>query len=188
MAKESTAKAPSKPVLVVREGLRKFSGDVIGFHDFETQGHLYGIPRAAKLSDDNLNSTKPSCFVIFELLEPTKVTDGTAEDSEEITAAKGDMVGVWLKGGMRAIKNLCGLPVLMQHTGEKKLKGKPAAFNPMKTYQFDVGQGKGTLIPIIEDNRKESRNVPMFLEAPRPGQAKREPGADEDEDEDNINF
>ena len=93
------------------------------------------------------------------------------------------MVGVWLKSGMRNIRNMCGLPVLMQFTGEKKLKGKPASFNPMKTFQFDVGKGVGTLIPVIEDNRKESRNVPTMFDSPKLGAPRRprEPGDDTDD-------
>lgn len=150
--------APSTPKLVSREGLTKHSGDVVGFHDLETQGHIYGIPRAAKASDSQLDSKKPSMFVIFELLEDCLVSEGSGQDTVTVKAKTGDMVGVWLKGGMRQIRNLGGLPVLVQHTGEKKLKGKPAAFNAMKTFQFDVGKGTGVLIPVIEDNRKDSRD------------------------------
>jgi hypothetical protein len=154
----STSPNPSTPKLATREGLTRYTGDVVGFHDCEEQGELYGIPRAAKASDSQLDSKKPSMFVIFELLEDCKATEGSGDDAVEITARKGEMVGLWLKGGMRQIKNLGGLPVLVQHTGEKKLKGKPAAFNPMKTFQFDIGKGKGTEIPVIEDNRKDSRD------------------------------
>lgn len=183
-----TSQTPSTliaPKLVTREGLRKYSGDVVGFHDLEEQGHIYGIPRGAKASDSKLDSKKPSVFVIFELLEDCKVTEGSGDDGQEVFAKKGDMVGVWMKGGMRGIKNLCGVPTLMQWTGEKKLKDKPAAFNPMKTYQFDVGKEKGSLIPIIEDNRKDSRDVETFLDAPngsKSGVSQRQPGEDIDDD------
>lgn len=180
--KTNTPSATQSPKLVTREGLRKFTGDVVGFHDCETQGHIYGVPRAAKLSDSALDASKPSCFVIFELLEPCDATEGSGTEFTNVQAKTGEMVGVWMKGGMRAIKQLCGVPVLMQFTGEKKLKGKPAAFNAMKTFQFDVGKGIGTLIPVIEDNRKDSRNVPTFLDAKKP-EAKpgREPGDDSDD-------
>lgn len=155
---QKSPSTPTAPKLVTREGLTKHSGDVVGFHDLEEQGHIYGIPRAAKASDSQLDSKKPSMFVIFELLEDCKVTTGSGDDAEELPAKKGEMVGVWLKGGMRQIRNLGGLPVLVQYTGEKKLKGKPAAYNAMKTYQFDVGKGNGSPILVIEDNRKDSRD------------------------------
>ena len=186
MSKPATnqSQSPAAPKLVTREGLTKFTGDVVGFHDCETQGHIFGVPRAAKLSDSALDSSKPSAFVIFELLEDCAATEGSGEKASEIKAKKGEMVGVWMKGGMRAIRNLCGLPVLMQFTGEKKLKGKPAAYSAMKTFQFDVGKGIGRPIPVIEDNRKDSRNVPTFFDQSKPQSGKassREPGDDSDD-------
>lgn len=184
MAKNQAA--PTPPKLETREGLRKNSGDVIGFRDPETQGAIYGIPRAAKASDSKLDSTKPSVFVIFELLEDCKVTEGSADDAKEVQARKGDMVGVWVKGGMRSLRNMGGLKVLMQYTGEKKLKDRPAAQSPMKVYQFDTDRTVGSPIPIIEDNRKDSRNVvsawlPAAKGAPSTPRM-REPGEDEGED------
>ena len=184
MAKAQVTPTPTK--LETREGLRKNSGDVVGFRDPEKQGALYGIPRAAKTSDSKLTPAKPSIFVIFELLEDCKVTEGSAEDAQEVMARKGDMVGVWVKGGMRSLRNMGGLKVLMQYTGEKKLKDRPAAQSPMKTYQFDTDRTIGTVIPIIEDNRKESRSVVSYwLPAPKgaPSQTRmREPGEDSEED------
>lgn len=160
MAKAAQATTPVvPPKRVTREGLSRHTGDVVGFHDCETQGELYGIPRAAKASDSQLDSNKPSMFVIFELLEDTKVTEGSGDEQKEIVAKKGDMVGLWLKSGMRSIKKFGGLKVLVQFSGEKKLKNRPAAHNPMKLFEFDIEQGKqGTEILIIEDNRKDSRD------------------------------
>jgi len=162
MAKAQTSTAPQSPATpkrATREGLVRFTGDVVGFHDCETQGEFYGIPRAAKASDSQLDSRKPSMFVIFEALEDCKVTEGSGEDATEKVAKKGEMVGMWLKSGMRQIKKLGGLKVLIQFTGEKKLKNRPAAHNPMKMYEFDIEQGKqGTEILVIEDNRKDSRD------------------------------
>lgn len=157
MATKQATPAPQK--LETREGLRKNSGDVVGFKDVETQGPIFGTPRAAKASDSKLDTSKPSVFVIFELLEDTKVTEGSGDEGKEVTARKGDMVGVWVKGGMRALRNMGGLKVLMQYTGEKKLKDRPAAQSPMKVFQFDTDKTVGTPIPIIEDNRKDSRDV-----------------------------
>lgn len=173
--------------LETRDGLRKNSGDVVGFRDVETQGPIFGIPRAAKASDSKIQSDKPSVFVIFELLEDCEVTEGSGDESSTVKANKGDMVGVWIKGGMRQLRNMCGLKVLMQHTGEKRLKGRPAAQSPMKTYQFDTDKPVGAQIPIIEDNRKDSRNVVNYWLPPAKGaltsQARqREPGEDDDFD------
>ena len=153
------ASNPNQPKRATREGLTRFTGDVLGFHDCETQGELYGIPRAAKASDSQLDSQKASIFVIFEVLEPTKYMEGSGDDAAEKVAPPGGMVGLWLKSGMRSIKQLGGLKVLVQYAGEKKLKNRPAAHNPMKVFEFDIEQGKkGTEILIIEDNRKDSRD------------------------------
>lgn len=183
MAKNQSAPAPSKPV--TREGLSRNSGDVVGFKDPETQGELFGIPRAMKASDSQLDTTKPSIFVIFELLEATKVTEGTGDDAKEITAKKGDMVGLWIKGGMRPLRNFGGLKTLVQYGGEKKLKGRPAGQSPMKIYHFDTDKPAGTVIPLIEDNRKESRDVvnAWLPAAKKPKTVERQPGADEEEDD-----
>jgi hypothetical protein len=184
MAKNQAAPAPKK--LETREGLSRNSGDVVGFKDPEKQGPLYGIPRAMKASDSQLDASKPSIFVIFELLESTTVTEGSSEDAKEITAKKGDMVGLWVKGGMRPLRNFAGLNVLVQYGGEKKLKNRPAGQDPMKIYHFDTNKPVGLPIPLIEDNRKESRDVvSTWLPAAKtlkPRVQERKPGADEEED------
>jgi len=185
MAKAKATPAPKK--LESREGLRKNSGDVAGFRDPELQGPLFGIPRAIKASDSKLDTSKPSVFVIFELLENCKVFEGSGDEQAEVEAKAGDMVGVWVKGGMRPLRNMGGLKVLMQYTGVKKLKGRPDAQDPMKTYQFDTDRTVGTVLPIIEDNRKDSRNVvnawlPPVKGAPvKAVTRERQPGDDEDD-------
>jgi hypothetical protein len=187
-AKDSTAKkneapvgtTPVKPQVVIPEGLSKHTGDVLGFHDLEEQGPIHGIPRGAKISDSKLDPKKPSSFVIFELLSDCQYTEGTGDEAEEKTAKKGDMVGVWTKGGMRPLRNLANREVFMYYTGEKRLKGRPAAQSPMKTYDFHVGKGKPMLIPIIEDTREKSiGEKSMFEVKTKPG---REPGDDVDEE------
>lgn len=185
MAKESKATAPvnpapEKPTYSVPAGLVRFTGDVLGFHDPETQGPIYGIPRGAKISDSKIDPKKPSSFVIFELIEPCVYTEGTGDEAVTLEAKKGEMVGVWTKGGMRALRNMAGRAVFMVHTGEKKLKGRPAAQDPMKTYDFHVAPGKPALIPIIEDTREKSAGEKsMFDQRTKPG---REPGEDIDEE------
>lgn len=188
MAKEQAATkqappantTPLKTAPAIPEGLRRHTGDVLGFHDLEEQGPIHGIPRGVKLSDSKLEPDKASSFVIFELISPTTCTEGSGDETEEIKAQKGDMVGVWTKGGMRALRNLCDREVFMFHTGEKKLKGRPAAQSAMKTYDFHVGPGKPKLIPIIEDTRVKSIGAKsMFHVSVKPG---REPGEDIDEE------
>lgn len=192
MAKNQSTAASKTPLpRVTREGLTKHAGDVLGFHDLEDQGHIYGIPRAAKASDSQLDPKKPSVFVIFELLEECKYTEGSGEDASVATAKSGEMVGVWVKGGMRNLRNMGGLKVLMQFTGEKKLKGKPAAYNAMKLYDFDTDASptkKGQTLTIIEDNRKESRDVvnywlPSHKAKPLTSgtQQERQPGEDDED-------
>lgn len=184
----STSNTSTKP-RATREGLKRFTGDVVGFRDCVIQGEIYGIPRASKVIDSKIEPEKPSVFVIFELLEPCTVTEGSGDDGKEVQAQAGDMVGVWISGGMRPLRKLCGVPVLMQYTGEKKLKGRPAAQKPMKVYEFDVGAGTPTEIPMIEDMRKQSRNVVSFWcpdhkaskGKPDPSR-EREPGDDAEED------
>lgn len=184
MAKKQETPAPKK--LETREGLRKNSGDVVGFRDPETQGPIYGIPRGCKASDSKLDPSKPSIFVIFELLEDCEVIEGSGDEETKTQAKKGDMAGVWVKGGMRSLRNMCGLKVLMQYAGTKRLKGRPAAQDPMKVYDFQTDRPIGTRIPILEDNRKDSRDVvnawlPPAKGAPPPRQRDREPGEDDDE-------
>jgi hypothetical protein len=187
MAKQLAATSTPTPKRETREGLKKNSGDVVGFRDVEKQGPIYGIPRAMKANDSKLEPAKPSIFVIFELLEDCKVTEGSAEDAQEIPASKGDMVGVWVKGGMRNLRNMGGLKVLMQYVGTKKLKDRPAAQSPMKVFEFDTDKLAGTPIPLIEDNRKDSRNVvnawlPAAKGVPANGATRnREPGDDDDD-------
>lgn len=188
-ATSSEAAAPSnagqpagKPSVAIPAGLRRFTGDVLGFHDPETDGPIHGIPRGAKLSDSQLEADKPSAFVIFECLAETSYTEGSGDEQTTGIAKKGEMVGVWMKGGMRGIRNLCGLEVYMVHTGEKRLKGRPAAQSPMKTYDFHVGKGTPRPIPIIEDNREKSAGRKTFLDPKVKAAPGREPGDDSDDD------
>lgn len=176
------AEKPVSPKYLVPEGLKKHTGDVVGFHDLEDQGPIHGIPRGAKLSDSSIDDGKPSAFVIFELLAPTECTEGAGDDAVTVKAVKGDMVGVWMKGGMRSIRNLGDREVFMVHTGEKKLRSAKPGHSPMKTYDFHVGAGKPKLIPVIEDNREKSagQKTPFDIKVKKaPG---REPGDDADED------
>ncbi len=188
MAKEQAAKTtppagttPVKPTVQIPEGLRRHTGDVLGFHDLEEQGPIHGIPRGYKISDSKLDATKPSSFVIFELLSPTSYYEGSGEETEEKKGVKGDMVGVWTKGGMRPLRNLGNNEVFMFYTGEKRLKGRPAAQSPMKTYDFHVGKAKPQPIPLIEDTREKSVSAKSMFDI-RTTPETRQPGEDTDEE------
>lgn len=175
----TTTANPELPKFQMPDGLVRFTGDVLGFHDPETQGPIDGIPRGAKISDSKIDPKKPSSFVIFELMQPCLYTEGTGDEAVTLLAEKGQMVGVWTKGGMRALRNMCGRRVVMVHTGEKKLKGRPAAQDPMKTYDFHVGPGTPKLIPIIEDTREKSINEKSIFDVKT--SKGREPGEDDDD-------
>jgi hypothetical protein len=144
------------------EGFNTQSDDVVGYWDSDVCPILC-IPRTAKVFDGNIDAEKPSILLIVELAADCPVRlkkEEGVEEGETIVAKKGDMVGIWGKPGMRAIRDLGGVEVWMRQAGEKDT-GKP---NPMKL--FDVkAKGKGSRIVITEDSRKESKGVRTFLDA-----------------------
>jgi len=189
MAKNQAATKPEVPAYIP-EGLRRTTGDVIGFHDLEDHGPIYGIPMAAKLSDSKLEPSKPSCFIIFKIvadpqLPPCLCYEGSGDDQQVITAKEGDLVGVWTKPGMRPIFQACGRKVFMSFAGEKKLRGRPEAQSPMKVYDCHISDGPNRTVPLIEDNRIQSigAKTPWHKE-PLTAAARgktREPGEDDDD-------
>lgn len=149
-----TSKTENKRTSAKPEGYRKQSMDIAGFWNPE-QGPVHAIFRGASLFDNKLDKTKSSVLLFAELLEPCECVN---QEDEAFTAQKGDVVGVWGKPGMRALRNLCGVPVWMQEAGEKDI-GKG---NPMKLFEI-LSPKQGTPIPILEDNRKESAGSKTFL-------------------------
>jgi len=119
------------------------------------------MPRGAKLSDSKIEKDKTSMFIIFELIEPVKVSTKDGDQEVELTASKGEMIGVWFKPGMKGLRSLAGCKVWMAFTGEKNI-GKPS---PMKTYDIRSPDKGGIMIPILEDNREYSRSVKTVLDA-----------------------
>jgi hypothetical protein len=165
------------------EGFITQSDDVVGYWNPE-EAPIRCIPRTAKLFDGNIEKSKPSILLIVQLTAPCVVNlkkeEGEVE-GEKFIAKIGDMVGIWGKPGMRAIRDLCGVEVWMRMSGEKDT-GKP---NPMKL--FDVkAQGKGTRIVISDDTRKESKGVKTWMD----GASMPKSGADDagDANEDHIPF
>lgn len=142
----------------IPEGYENQSDDITVFYDPET-GPIHFIPRTAKVMDSRIDDKKASELVIGELVEPLEGY-GRDEEGEKIVvnAKKGDIVGVWMKPGMKALKNLKGVPVYMFMTGEKDT-GKP---NPMKTFSVN-SKKKGSSLLIEEDLRNKSKNNNTIL-------------------------
>jgi len=160
------------------EGFVTQSDDVVGYWNPE-ECPIQCIPRAAKIFDGNIEKSKPSVLLIVELTAPciivTKKAEGETE-GERFVGKPGDMVGIWGKPGMRAIRDLGGVECWVKYTGEKDT-GKP---NPMKL--FDVkSKSKGRRIEISDDSRKESKGVKTFLDTPSMPKGDADDGHDADE-------
>jgi len=170
MASESkAATAPS--------GYHIQSEDVVGYWD-SSVSHIHCIPRSARMFDGNIESSKPSILILVELLddcEGVRVKKERGEDEGELVGGKkGDLVGIWAKAGMRAIRDLAGVKVWMAENGEKDI-GKPS---PMKLYEIK-SPTKGTRIPVTEDTRRDSIGTRTFLDNPKRAPVKGEPDSEE---------
>ena len=132
------------------------------------------IIQSAKLLDAKLDKSKPSVLLIAELTAPAplSVKEENIDDDMEIIDAekgdiligkKGDIVGIWGKPGMRDVIPLGGVEVSIQMNPEskwKKIKDRPS-----KMVTFDIRSAKvGTKIPIISDQRKESKDVRPWIQ------------------------
>ncbi len=161
------------------------SDDVVGYWDPE-ECPIRCIPRTAKVFDGNIERTKPSVLILAELTMPCvlnlKKEVGESE-AEKIIGKKGDMVGIWGKPGMRAIRNLCGVEVKITATGEKDT-GKP---NPMKLFSVESAT-RGTQLLISDDSRDKSRAVKTFLEGRAVSAGETTVGTSDDGDTDNVPF
>jgi len=151
------------------EGYKKRGIDLVGFWN-PNHGPIHGIPRAAKLFDSNLDASKPSTLLILELVEPCDAIFSKDEDddAEKVTTQTGDLVGVWSKPGLAAIKTLCGTPVFLQY--ERDAKGevvtkrmKKKGMNAMKCFEVLSKTNPMKTIPVLEDSRRESAHVNTLL-------------------------
>ena len=136
-----------------REGYKKRGVDVVGFWNPD-MGEIHCIPRAAKLFDSGLNKSRPSTLLIVELVEPCGAITAKDEDddAQPVVTAKGDLVGIWGKPGMAAIKSLCGEPTLIQYERDKagnvKTKAmKQKGMNPMKLFVVESAKTPCALSP-----------------------------------------
>lgn len=160
--------APTRPnVPTAPQGYKRHSDDVTGFWDPDHESGycsktLHWIPREAKLSDSKIESYKPSILIIGELLDACILLAKDPNDSDALVpveAAKGDIVGVWGKPGMRGLRMLSGRKVFMYRTGEKDV-GKP---NAMKLYDIHAQEGTPKELVITDDRRKDSAHVKTWL-------------------------
>lgn len=146
--------------VVVPEGYEARSTDIVGFWDPEKSPSLHFIPLEAKLFDSDLDASKPSTLIFGKLVDGCLLK--TPKGDEDTEGEPGDLIGVWFKPGMAALKDLCGVKVFMYPTGEMET-GKP---NPMKT--FDIhSRSKGTRIPVTDDKRDKSKHVTTLLSGPK---------------------
>lgn len=130
------------------EGFVRQSGDIAGTWVSATP--IIGIPRSAKLMDSQMDDKKAAALVLFELTKPCIID----AEGEFRTAEEGEIVGVWYKPGMRALRWLRDVEVFMKMEPESKWKdtGKDSA---MITYEV-TSLKKGLPMMILEDYRETS--------------------------------
>ena len=165
--------------VVIPEGYEQRSTDIVGFWDPEASPSIHFIPLEAKLFDSQLDPAKPSTLLFGKLVDACMLK---TPDDESIEGAPGDLIGVWFKPGMAALKDLAGVKAFMYPTGEMDT-GKP---NPMKTYEVH-SQRKGTRIPVTDDKREKSRFVTTLLSGPK-GNAKDNAANPPDQGADDVDF
>jgi hypothetical protein len=182
--------------MATREGFKKRGVEVVGFWNPDL-GEIVCIPRAAKLFDSNLDERKPSTLLLCELVEPCSaiLAKDEDDDAQPVTTKVGDLVGIWAKPGMAAIKSLCGVPVLIQYEraedGSIKTKAmKKKGMNPMKMFDVQSASNPMRTIPVLEDARKLSAGVDTLLASAKASAKRAEPlpAASVGNDDDDIPF
>lgn len=165
------------------QGYKKRGVDLVGFWNPEL-GPIHCIPLGAKIFDGNIDKTKPSTLLVVKLVEPcTAVTmkgDDEDEDPDLVQTHEGDMVGVWAKPGMAAIKTLAGEPCIIRYelddSGSVKTKRmKKKGMNPMKCFEVLSARNPMKVIPVVEDTRRESAHVQTMLAQPKQVKANQPP-------------
>jgi hypothetical protein len=156
---KSKPNAAPKVSFKAPEGFSDQNQDVVGFYDQEVEPVIEFVPIEAILSDSNLDESKVSTLIFGKLVKPTKLVE-TSKSGNVIEGKKGDLVGIWGKPGMRALRNLCGEHVIMYPDGQRET-GKP---NPMTVYKC-LAAKKGSRLPVVEDRREKSKNADAWVEA-----------------------
>lgn len=154
------------------DGYKEKSSDLIGFWD-PSKGPLHFIPRFARVFDSKVEPIKHSVIIMGQSVAAMTLTNA---DHEDVECKAGDMVGVWYKPGMNAIKDLADVRVFMFPSGVKDT-GKP---NPMVSYTV-AHEKDGNPLLITDDYRKKSVHTSLPFALKNKAKAA---GPVEDDDED----
>ncbi len=142
-------------VFTAPEGYREQTDDVVGFWDGDKGYPIHFVPEEGTLHDSGQDPTKCSVLVKGTLVEACEVYIG-----DEITVAdEGERIGVWMKPGMRKLRDLGGQKVWIRQTGEKDV----GTASPMKTFGVFSAE-KGLPIPVVGDYRDKSKGARHLLE------------------------
>jgi len=138
----------------IPEGFSERSDDIVGTWNSDGPG-IRCIPRFAKTFDSKLDKSKPSVLLFAELVQPCDVA---TQDGDVIEARAGEMVGIWVKPGMKAIARHRDVDTWIVVKGEKDV-GKAS---PMKLFTV-ASKHEGLPLEITEDYRVQSRGAPLLL-------------------------
>lgn len=144
------------------------SRDVDGYYDPDkTEGGLYFIPSAVRLLDNSQEKIKSSALLFGELTRPallmTSDTDKTKRKIVEFP--KGATVGVWLKAGMKDLRNKAGASVWMGRNGSRPVRNRDNDMALFKVMRLK-GSEKGARLELADDVRDESKIEPLNAEFP----------------------
>jgi hypothetical protein len=148
---EITEPKEAPPQYDAPDGYEERTSDLVGFWNLE-KGPIHFIPLHAKVFDSNIESTKPSIIIVGHAVGAQRVED---TDGNEVVTEPNDLIGIWYKPGMMRLKDLAGIRVFMQYSGEQDT-GK---VNPMKTFRIMTKEAKGATLYLENDFRKKSKHT-----------------------------
>ena len=158
------------------EGYKEKSSDITGFWN-QANGPVHFVPRFARVFDSKLDPLKHSVIIMGEAVGPMTLL---SKEHDDVECKAGDIIGVWYKPGMNAIKDLADVSVFMYPSGVKAT-GKP---NDMVTYTI-AHKKDGNPLLITDDYRKKSSHTTLpFALKNKPKASKAE---DDDENFDGVN-
>lgn len=183
------------PKFAAPKGFTRQSTNADGVWPDDGTSAILFVPMGVKLMDGNkrMDATKPTCMIIGTLRAPVTLSN----KDEEIDGQIGDVVGVFWKAGMeKNIANAYGVETwiapLFDADGERVLRDVGRQ-QPMKCYDVRFSKSltsAGKRLPVLEDNRKESRAAKTPFDDPRlaPVRPAPEPGAESEPDDNDIPF
>lgn len=139
----------------IPEGFTEQSGDLVGYYDGQSVIQL--VPMYVKMFDSSLDTSKPSLLLTARLCADTSLID---KDGNYIDGIEGELIGVWLKPGMKGLVPHEGHVCHVVPAGEMQT-GKP---NPMAVYKIFSGDKAGPRIPVLEDARVKSRSAKTMFD------------------------